>query len=81
MPIRSLEQNISKDQEVIHSEGLRIYQLYKTHLLDLELVKESPLLGRQPLHHPRVDLDVDEEPEQPQHPDHAQEDVEVLHEK
>ena len=48
------------------------------HLFYLELVQEALLLCRHLLHHSGVDLDVDDQPEQPQDADAAQEDVEVL---
>ena len=56
----------------IPSKSLVVYLLY------LELVQEALLFRRQPLHHPGVDLDVDDQPEEPQDPDTAHKYVELL---
>ena len=55
-----------------------IFLSTRYHLFNLELVEEALLLCRHLLHHFGVDLDVDDQPEQPQDTDAAQQDVEVL---
>ena len=65
---------------MVHHIG-RLCNLHKcliVHLFYLELVEEALLFRRQLFHHPSVDLDVDDQPEEPQDPDAAEKDVEIL---